>query len=394
MAGVIHDVHAIANFIGDGETRLVVAAYRDPSRQGELYYLEDNTAHSLREWTRAKLRCPFHDCPKPDLKAVARSGRRDGFSHLPGAHKHAPESIHHLQGKAVIAAWLRRLLGDDAVEVEAAIDTQRTRVADVLSKLPDGTRVAFEIQYASISDQEWRERHASYADQGILDIWLWGHTRLGRARRSAPTTFKLSQAQLAALDAGQPVLFLNPETKEVAIAYSDWDGQPSTPIGSFVEVEVVPLHHCSVDSNGLRSGWLDLMRQTAERRTQQLDEEAKATRELHVGVATMMAAHLERRIAQRDAALRALQERARRSSEQRREAARNRYLKEQREAVKNSIAAALLEPESFQGVNDLRWSYCRGCGEPLAEALQKQGYHVLCRPGRSTRTLSNGGWRR
>lgn len=174
MVSSLHTRREITEFVGNGDPRLITAAFRDQARVGELFILADGAASAVREFTHNELRCPFPDCPQPQLKAVARARRRDGFSHLPGAHKHAPESVNHLQGKAVVADWLRSIFGPDVVAMEAASDTQRTRVADVMLTLPSGLRMAFEIQYAPLTVHQWLERHDSYREQGIVDVWLWG----------------------------------------------------------------------------------------------------------------------------------------------------------------------------------------------------------------------------
>lgn len=208
----------MAAFIGDGETRFIAAGYRDSTRAGELFVMPDGEAAMLRTFTRLNLRCLIDHCSAPDIIAVSREHRRDGFSHRAGGGGHAPESVNHLQGKAVLALWLQSQLPHVDVRVEGATDTQRSRVADVLATLPDGNRVAFEIQYAPLTVAEWRERHASYVSQGIADVWLWGHTRLHRSRSSYDPPIRLSDVQDEVRRAGLAVHWLNPETAEVATA--------------------------------------------------------------------------------------------------------------------------------------------------------------------------------
>ena len=108
---------------------------------------------------------------------MSRSRGRDGFRHLTrGAGGHAPEGVFHLQGKAVLAQWLRSRFPGLTVEIESGIDTQRSSVADVMATSPSGRRVAFEVQYSPLSVASWLERHRRYAQAGVTDVWLFGHT--------------------------------------------------------------------------------------------------------------------------------------------------------------------------------------------------------------------------
>lgn len=55
------------------------------------------------------------------------------------------------------------------------------RRPDVLAEhAARGVRVAFEVQYADLSEKEWRERHEDYAALSVRDVWLLGHHREGR----------------------------------------------------------------------------------------------------------------------------------------------------------------------------------------------------------------------
>jgi hypothetical protein len=71
------------------------------------------------------------------------------------------------------------------------------QVPDVLVVFPDGRRFAFEIQYAPLTIDAWRARHAGYRAQDIVDIWLFGHIpphlRVARTRLLAtgPTSWRL-----------------------------------------------------------------------------------------------------------------------------------------------------------------------------------------------------------
>lgn len=272
----LHDATAIAAFIGNGETRLIVAAYRDPLRSSELYTLVDGTAAEVRAFAKAELRCAFADCPRPELTTVARARKRDGFSHLAGAGKHVPESLNHLAGKAVVATWLRSLAVVDEVIIEAASDTQRSRVADVMATLAGGQRIAFEIQYASLRISEWRQRHESYREQGILDVWLWGHTRIRQAAGwpdGGPVSVALEDVQDEARLAGGPVMFINPERGELAVAATDVDGEVIWPEGRNVGLRSGLLVECGLGSNGIEWERLRELEQATRDRAARLEAE-------------------------------------------------------------------------------------------------------------------------
>lgn len=215
----VHTADEISAFL-DGETRLIAAAHR-ADVSAPLFVLPDGAGREHRVWAKAELRCFIPDCPAPALTTVARQRGRDGFRHLTrGVGGHSPESFHHIQGKAVIADWLRRTYPSAQITVEAATDSQRSRIADVLF-VADGVRYAFEVQYASLSPDEWEARHRSYQDAGIVDVWLWGHTsrQLKRRRRDRfEGDFGLTPTQEALRDRGLQLLWINPELASIGMA--------------------------------------------------------------------------------------------------------------------------------------------------------------------------------
>ncbi len=218
-SAAVHTAEEISAFL-DGETRLVAAAHR-ADLGAPLFVLPDGSAREHRAWAKAKLRCFIPDCPAPDLTTVSRRRARDGFRHLTrGAGGHSPESFHHIQGKAVVAAWLRHTYPSAQITVEAATDSQRSRIADVLF-VAGGVRYAFEVQYASLSPDEWETRHRSYQDAGIVDVWLWGHTsrQLKRGCRDGfEGEFGLTPTQEAIRDRGLQLLWINPELASIGTA--------------------------------------------------------------------------------------------------------------------------------------------------------------------------------
>jgi hypothetical protein len=375
-----HSSGEIASFVGDGETRLIAAAYRDPTRAGELYILEDGTARDVRVWSKGHLRCFFPDCPQPELKTVSRARRRDGFSHLPGARKHAPESINHLQGKAVIAAWLVRRFGVNAVHVEAATDTQRTRVADVMLTLPRGQRVAFEVQYAALSVEQWRARHESYVAQGVLDVWLWGHTRVKKSRSEwDPAPFTLEDMQDEARLAGLPVLFLNPEFGQIAVAVSDWEEEAAIAFDSSTQLLVDDLDNFTVDEMGITSDTLRRLHEVSSRRRMHLEAEERRRLERE-----------QEEAARREQRQRESEEFKARRREKQAEAAARAALERANRPIElvDIEPVASVTPASAETEPGAPWTHCRSCGGELDPILQARGYHVAsCDPQWRTRRV-------
>jgi hypothetical protein len=185
-------------------------------------YLARGAADAYREAAReGHLVCPLPDCGRPEL--VVRAGsRRDHFAHrVTPAGDHSPERIMHLQGKAMIAGWLRGLFNGGLVVGEEVRIGGGDRIADVLARSRRGGRMAFEVQYAPLTVDEWRARHADYAAQDIVDVWLWGHIvphcrRPAGDHADAERSITPPMAEYAR-HTGRPVLWINPEEQLLAI---------------------------------------------------------------------------------------------------------------------------------------------------------------------------------
>jgi len=203
-----HEKSVLASF-QQGETRLIFARRRD--RTPGLHFLEEGAAEAERVWTKSELLCPVESCPTPELTTVnGGSRRRDHFRHLVGRYSHGAESLFHLEGKAQIAKWAAARLPDATVRMEEASNTDRERIADVMVTLADGSRIAIEIQYAAITPSAWKARHDSYAEQGIRDIWLFGHAGV-QLRELTDGDVALTPTHEAVAAAGMPVLWFNPQ---------------------------------------------------------------------------------------------------------------------------------------------------------------------------------------
>lgn len=235
-----HDPRAFA-FSG-GELAQVYARDLRGSAEAPLVYLAPGEADRVREDCRAgHLICPFPGCDAPAFWASGRGGRRRHHfrhRHVPvGAH--APESYFHLVGKHAIAAWLRRTHPDATVEVEVET-SDRSRRTDVLAVFPDERRFAFEIQYALIGADEWRERHESYRAQAIRDVWLFGHTStyLRPARQEwLEGRVQLNATLLAVREARCRVRFLNPDDLTIASQLIELDPSWHAPKHSLLQVD-------------------------------------------------------------------------------------------------------------------------------------------------------------
>ena len=185
---VTHRWQDLASF-QSGEIRLVYARHK--AQPGEVFYLEDGEALELREWTKSELECLMPECADRRLTTVsrARSGRRDGFMHMRGAGGHAPESLFHRQAKLRIVEWVSRRYPSLAVRAEE-IAADGERIADVMisSRTPPG-RLAVEIQYSKLAYRSWLDRHESYRNAGVNDVWLFGHAsqHLGPSPRIVDT---------------------------------------------------------------------------------------------------------------------------------------------------------------------------------------------------------------
>ena len=197
-----------------GVSRFIFARYR-ADRPG-LFELKDGEAERYRIFANTGLICPVDGCPSPKITTVNRSRYQDGFKHYRSAFSHGPESLFHVEGKAVIARWARETYPEAEVVEEQASNRERERIADVMVTFVDGRRVALEVQYASLTPTDWQERHDSYRAQGILDIWLFGH--YGNQMPAADDVGKitLNPTHERAAEHGSPVLWFNPTIRQVA----------------------------------------------------------------------------------------------------------------------------------------------------------------------------------
>jgi Competence protein CoiA-like family len=245
----VHTADVLAAF-QNGERALVFARHQKDHDSPLFHMNYDDATKAVKVLTREHLECFMPDCADRRLKAMHRSKKRDGFSHMPGAGGHTPESLFHQQSKALIASWVSQHWPAVRVDVELATET-RDRIADVMLTWDDGTQVAVEIQYSAITVDAWRERHHSYRRQGIVDVWLFGHS--GKHMRQVGPKFPLTAADVAGqiwllpvheavARAKMPLLWINPVTGQIATAYETRTvGEPAHQITSLQTTVVSAL---------------------------------------------------------------------------------------------------------------------------------------------------------
>jgi hypothetical protein len=241
------------------ELRQLFARDRRLDLNAPLVFIEIGAAGRLRaECHAGHLVCPFPACP--DARLITRGGsRRDHFAHRRAADSvtHAPEGWYHLCAKYLVGDWVQRHYPAARVQVDReAVDNGQ--VPDVLVVFPDGRRFAFEVQYAPLTVDAWRARHAGYRAQGIVDVWLFGHVpphlRAARGRPGEAPRFILSQLLEAVELEGGVARWIDPDERSVrtplhAVGWRRVRSQ--TGAWLLVEAPPEPLEACRLDEGGL-----------------------------------------------------------------------------------------------------------------------------------------------
>lgn len=196
-----------------GEERFVWG--RD-KQTGDLWYLEDDTATESRAFVNERVVCPVPGCAAK-LTTAHRTKKRDGLQHFSRGGGHSRESIFHSQGCALIEDWLRRSYPRSKAQREEYTNEKGERRADVLLSGPDNDRIAFEVQYSSITPDAWQRRHDSYRQQGIVDVWLFGHTP-NQLKIAPDGIVHANPTHEAVVRSGQALMFLNPDLGVIGAA--------------------------------------------------------------------------------------------------------------------------------------------------------------------------------
>ncbi len=143
-----------------------------------LVVAEETQAERLQYWSREHL---LH-CPNCRGTVHVRGGGEKRtqlhFAHQKGecAWSTEGESLRHMQGKLVLAQWLREQFPQAVVMLEERLP-EPNRIADIFVVHADGQRWAVEFQCAQLEIDEWRHRHGAYRQAGIIDIWIIGNNR-------------------------------------------------------------------------------------------------------------------------------------------------------------------------------------------------------------------------
>lgn len=203
----------LATFQAVGDPRFLWGVDR---RTGGLFYLAEDQALEQRDHVVANITCPVPGCDG-QLTTVHSTVKRDHLRHRSSAGGHAPESIFHSQGCALIASWLARRYPACHVQREEYTSAEGESRADVLVTHPSGERIAFEVQYSPLTADAWTDRHERYRARDVRDVWLFGHTRK-QLKLDADERLKSNPVLDAVLATGAPLLFINPEAEQLAIA--------------------------------------------------------------------------------------------------------------------------------------------------------------------------------
>lgn len=183
---------------------------------GVIEYMPENSAPVFKERRKAgeEFSCLVPDCPSQRLSVVDRgNSRRHGFSHISGG-GHDEMGVAHLQCQLLIQRWLTEKYPSLDVELEMTTADGRRRADVMATSRSSGAQIAFEVQYASMSPAEWQERHDSYAELGIIDVWLWGYR--GAHFHEMMPGWLLSNPTLAAVGgADQPILWIDPTFEHI-----------------------------------------------------------------------------------------------------------------------------------------------------------------------------------
>ncbi|GER86065.1 hypothetical protein KDW_02270 [Dictyobacter vulcani] len=192
---------------------------------------EETPIGQLQQWSRERqLHCP--NCRGiVHVRGGAEKRTQLHFAHQKGecAWSTEAESVRHVQGKLVLAQWLRQQYPLATVTLEKRLP-EPNRIADVFLVHKDGRQWAIEFQCAPLNIQEWKMRHNAYRKAGIVDTWIIGNNR--REKQEAFIEALLATAhELLFLDplAQSPYIWLRwPVSRQQALAWQTSTTNQST----------------------------------------------------------------------------------------------------------------------------------------------------------------------
>jgi len=155
---------------------------------GERVNILDTPIEYIRSFPVGALVCQLCESPMFPKSSHTRLGipvrahfvhsRRECSSSHPGYEGGAGESVYHLKGKQyLVEAWIPgyRRYADALVEYEQHIkEDDADQIADVLVTLPNGHRIAHEVQLAPITTEQLQERTNGYISASIDVYWHLG----------------------------------------------------------------------------------------------------------------------------------------------------------------------------------------------------------------------------
>jgi hypothetical protein len=245
---------AIRQFL-NGESRQVWAVHRETD---EPFFLPEGQAEALRAFTKSSLRCPHPDCT---VTISTRGGsKRDHFFHVNSPpHETGRESEFHLASKAMLSAWLAPRLPEGATvrEEETVKDpaTHLLRRADVMVTGRSGRQVAYEVEYKSFAVEAWLAKQTDYGAKHIACAWLIGHSRVRLATGPSylvglgETAVRVPELAAAIARAGQPLLVINPVTRQIGTLAGDSGfTRPFTGAETLAWLAVERLEDCTFEA--------------------------------------------------------------------------------------------------------------------------------------------------
>lgn len=157
------------------------------------------------EWTAVKtnyrtLRLSMRCCSSAAIPKLSRLGT-PFFAHKSRADcQTAPESAEHLQAKFIIAESARAAGWKAFAEASGADPDGKPWITDVLCTRGE-IEVAYEVQLAAQSIEEYRTRQTRYQRAGVRCLWL---ARLRRNRYAIESVLQSRELPLFFLDVTQP----------------------------------------------------------------------------------------------------------------------------------------------------------------------------------------------
>lgn len=152
-----------------------------------------------------------YHCPHCSKKVILIISEKKAsfFKHLTSYHNAMGEKEEHHQSKLLLKSALTAAGFDAQVEIPLAEGQLR---ADVLAS----NKLAFEVQCAPLSDDEFKHRHSLYNQIGVTDIWIVGkrHYLKQRLKHTQLIFFRRNKIW------GNYYLEINPQKHQFCLKYN------------------------------------------------------------------------------------------------------------------------------------------------------------------------------